>query len=823
MLLVMIALSLFPAVRAAAAPGRNLADVVSGTQLAPARQWFMDWLDDRTYVADWREFYDNTSGTGAWGGSSSSNAIKGIVTAITYETFTDSINGFTIQASVTNDLYDYSGTLTGTAGVNDHGQSAPDIATQSKTAMRHVYLATAFAKDDTTPSLPQSPPFGSEPVIHAANPTALAWYCYNNGPEPPMWSFPSGYWVPAWDMTMNMVSDTKGTPDVIELGDTHTFNLSFTCSPVITKTDPLYNIITRSKNEGKDIFTSRSSSLKVSAFPSTLAFDPGTAYPQDPPHGANVAVFYSTDSVRSGMLWFRSIQINNHTNWPNGSPDILLQMTATADSVENITWQSVTFQALGTGDDAADISSVDVWLDNDADGTINTGDTHIGSGHFSTDNGTLTINLSSPQTIVANRTINMLVSCILSSASPWPGMTYQLMMTNAGAAGVQTQQPASIYGIPIRSAVLTLNTTSTNTLTVHGSALLHDHMWWSSNPDRNNPMLSASVSSNSTNSVILDRILLQASGTGNDVADISSVDVWLDRDPLGVVGTEDTRLGNGTFSSNNGRKSIVLTSPPTIPTGESINLLISYKMNPATGAVGSTYQLQAIDVCAHDAVTGTVLQTNGAPLTGPTTTRVPDPVSIGQAKLAPVGSHVFLANKVVTADLRYPLNLINLYYIEEPNRVAGIGVSASGTDWLSPGQRVNIYGKTRLMDGAELVIDPEQVAVSSGSPVKPLLMNGRSSGGVCTGMLVTIWGSVTDFNFSSIGGLFWIDDGSGIRDGFSAYNGIEVLIPWDISEIPSGYVCATGIMRSIPGPAGIPVRFLVPRSSDDVIIFSSPH
>ncbi len=224
-----------------------------------------------------------------------------------------------------------------------------------------------------------------------------------------------------------------------------------------------------------------------------------------------------------------------------------------------------------------------------------------------------------------------------------------------------------------------------------------------------------------------------------------------------------------------------------------------------------------------------------------------NPMSVSQVKSMPVGSRVYLSGAVVTADTRYLSGNMNLYYVEASDRSAGIGIISTGAAACVSGQCIDLYGTTKLLDGAELVIEPDVMSVYPGSMIKPLGMANKATGGGASGgqpaiiddvftqpapkvssglnrigSLVKVWGTVTGSAQTSLGTVFWIDDGAGLHDGFTTSKGlpatgIGVLLPPGVWNIPVGNVIVTGIMRAIPNPSGLPVRLLVPRNGGDII------
>jgi hypothetical protein len=80
--------------------------------------------------------------------------------------------------------------------------------------------------------------------------------------------------------------------------------------------------------------------------------------------------------------------------------------------------------------------------------------------------------------------------------------------------------------------------------------------------------------------------------------------------------------------------------------------------------------------------------------------------------------------------------------------------------------------------------------------------------------------------------VVWIDDGSGLMDGFLCASdpavipakGVAVLARPDLPEpVPGGYWGITGILKAIPNPMRDPVRLLVPRDARDMTPYPEPE
>jgi uncharacterized repeat protein (TIGR01451 family) len=71
---------------------------------------------------------------------------------------------------------------------------------------------------------------------------------------------------------------------------------------------------------------------------------------------------------------------------------------------------SLRLRASGSGHDANHVASVRLWLDQDGDGAIGSGDPQLASGSYTTDDGTLTLNLSPVQVLEQFQALHLLVS-----------------------------------------------------------------------------------------------------------------------------------------------------------------------------------------------------------------------------------------------------------------------------------------------------------------------------------------------------------------------------------------------------------------------------
>lgn len=379
-----------------------------------------------------------------------------------------------------------------------------------------------------------------------------------------------------------------------------------------------------------------------------------------------------------------------------------------------------------------------------------------------------------------------------------------------------------------------------------------DRCWYpGSGTSPYNEVLSVCATADDYEDITLSSLSLYPHGNRDSATAISSVDVWVDANGNGLVDPAlDQIIASGVFPPSNEQLLMTLFTPRVIPAGGGLNLLISLTVNPSA-APGYDYGVSLNDAYGQGNTSSIRVPMTGLFIESARLMIGVPPISIAEAKKLPIDPEIgmteilMLENKVVTADLQTSLGLV---YMEELNRSAGIGVmvpAQGGPDPIPVGSRVCVVGRLGLLDGAELIMLPMDGVINPGTPIAPLSMNNKFTGGGAfgnqpavfnapdskqaagvnnVGMLVRTWGKVTGFGQLTIGGLAydvaWIDDGSGLADGFNEWPGIAVLKPLDWrGDPPSGYVAATGVLRAIPNPYGNPVRLLVPRSQSDAMSF----
>ena len=213
---------------------------------------------------------------------------------------------------------------------------------------------------------------------------------------------------------------------------------------------------------------------------------------------------------------------------------------------------------------------------------------------------------------------------------------------------------------------------------------------------------------------------------------------------------------------------------------------------------------------------------------------VEPPTSISSIKMFPNNTSVSLKKQIVTAGTD---QLASTFYIEEPNRAAGIKVYAPSKT-AAYGSLVNVTGTLTTSVGERTISCSTVATVSTTATVPdPLGMLTREVGGgslneynpgvtggvgtLNTGLLIEVWGRVTYLDTTTR--RFYVDDGCGLQDG-SGYTGLWVsyssLATGNTVNPPAwnAYVIVTGISsRKTSGSNVIPV--LRVRRQADIVSF----
>ena len=201
--------------------------------------------------------------------------------------------------------------------------------------------------------------------------------------------------------------------------------------------------------------------------------------------------------------------------------------------------------------------------------------------------------------------------------------------------------------------------------------------------------------------------------------------------------------------------------------------------------------------------------------------------TVASLRNAADGTFVSLPARPVTAGTT---NFTNRFYIEDPDRSAGIMVyyGSTVTTPTSIGDSAEVSGKLSLVGGERAIINPKVTVHSPVAVPKALAMLNRSVGGeltsyggatggnglVNTGLLIQSWGRVTAVGWN----YFYMDDGGNVEDG-SGFTGLKVYTGKLTRPARDDFVVVTGISSAeIPPETEVRIAVLRPRQRSDIRI-----
>lgn len=233
-----------------------------------------------------------------------------------------------------------------------------------------------------------------------------------------------------------------------------------------------------------------------------------------------------------------------------GSADVeALQLRFVASS-ENVTLTRLVLHTSGTGNDAAAISGVALYLDGDADGRVDPGEPLLGTATFAQDDGSATFNLA--QNIQVGPAVHLLARVSFTQA-PFGGDTYQLDLEPALDLQITSASSAvSISGPVLTGAVLTagggfevaIGPQSSPGVPVNQSS-------------QGLAVMQLELSS-INESCTVQTITLRAAGSIDDRVDLSAVRLVYDANNNGLFDFTDVALAPAaTFSQDDGAVSFV--------------------------------------------------------------------------------------------------------------------------------------------------------------------------------------------------------------------------------------------------------------------------
>jgi YVTN family beta-propeller protein len=320
----------------------------------------------------------------------------------------------------------------------------------------------------------------------------------------------------------------------------------------------------------------------------------------------------------------------------NTATDVVMLQIELNGSGTDVLLTDITLTASGTGDDSTGIANVRLFLDVNDDGALDGGDTLIVSnaGPYGADDGTITFS-GLTEVITDGTTENWLVIYDFNGAAT-PASAGDTFLVSVAADGdiTATDSPgatltATISGSPVNGETVTIGTGGAAALTITDTtagATVNVN-----NLESNVLVLSFDLTADLVSDIEVTGVTLTASGTGDDSADIESVDLVR----LNANGSRDV-IGTSTsgYAADDGTITISAPGSNVIPIGSTVEWGVVYKFN-GTGSLGDTYICELTTVTAQTTEsTPTAVTPTGTPLTGATTsiTTETQPVVITKKK-----------------------------------------------------------------------------------------------------------------------------------------------------------------------------------------------
>ncbi len=124
----------------------------------------------------------------------------------------------------------------------------------------------------------------------------------------------------------------------------------------------------------------------------------------------------------------------------------VLMLAFTLNPSQATQLQSITLQASGSGNDSLDLTAVKLIRDANANGQIDSGETPIATGTFSTDNGTLTLTLSTPLALSPGNSQFLVVADVASTLAARPAVLKAQSLPTLPAPLLLTLMPFVLLG-----------------------------------------------------------------------------------------------------------------------------------------------------------------------------------------------------------------------------------------------------------------------------------------------------------------------------------------------------------------------------------------
>ncbi len=262
---------------------------------------------------------------------------------------------------------------------------------------------------------------------------------------------------------------------------------------------------------------------------------------------------------------------------------------------ESVRIMGITLSASGTGHDADDIDEVRLYFDDNGDGQVDAGDTHIGTTTFSADDGTAYFPMYMVRTVDPGGNRHILVTCNFAGTAS-AGETFISSLADGvyvELKGMSSQSliiPESVAGFPLDGNPMTI--VAGELEATIGPASPMDSLI--EKGTLNEPMIQVRLSETTgLEGVRISSLTLTASGSGHDVNHINQIELYLDGNANGYVDSADTHVGTSAFSGDNGTVTFALNR--VVSAGGYLDFLLVYDYN-STPSGGETFQVSIADI-----------------------------------------------------------------------------------------------------------------------------------------------------------------------------------------------------------------------------------
>ena len=294
-----------------------------------------------------------------------------------------------------------------------------------------------------------------------------------------------------------------------------------------------------------------------------------------------------------------------------GTEDLLMAKIDLATSyAETLFVSELTLTAMGSGDDASEITSIELWEDVDGDGVLTeTADEFLTDATaYDNDNGTVTFDIpQASQQFNSNTTRTWLVVQSFAGAAT-VGSDYTVSLADATCLTVVDTAGVArhVEGVPAQGPTALISDRGTLLITLGENT---PDVGTVAPADTDFVMAQITLTATNIETLMVSRIQVAAEGSAWDSIDVDYLKLWVDEDGDGLLDPEvDTELDSvGTFAVDNGTVEFEDEDGEglPVPPDTSINLLITYTF------ADSLYHGQAYRVGIPENASVTITSTEG--------------------------------------------------------------------------------------------------------------------------------------------------------------------------------------------------------------------